>query len=844
MKFEKRISRRFMFFSVFMVLLFVVLGWRLHDLQIKKADQYQSSADVNRIKNIRLTGTRGMITDSNSFVLAMSEDMYNVTFYRTSKENKAADYKRFTDSILEVINIIEKNGGQLSVTFPIRRSEESGEWEFDFGNVSQRAIEIRESQWRSNHYLSTTEYKTAADCYDNLLKRYGLANRKNDDDSTLDEETILKVMAVHSEMNMNIFLSLPIVIAKDVASATVTEIIGRSMVLSGMDIEVGEKRIYPQKTLASQVIGYVGMISESDSYETDLKPLGYSMNDVIGKDGIEKSMENWLTPNITSRQGYRVMEKDSAGRLTREISRQVPENGNNVKLTLNAAAQRAAEQAIMNNVLSTRKIQEGKLVDHKWNETNRTKLEQRDFDQYPIKLAETGVMIVLEVKTGKVIAMAQYPTYDLNAMVAGGKAAADILLDPRNVMRNYAIQSRAEPGSIFKMVPAMAALTNGVLGVTETISDLGPFKKYTNKDEDAPRCWVPNNLRSTHADLNIVSGIGKSCNYFFYEISSRLYGSTGSNLLYKYAAEMGLSSKTGIQLPGEARSVLGSQTSLYDQTASLNEQETSVPILVAASIKKHLREIGSSYGIEYDDVRLDTAIKQLMDMAVNTPSDAWANAMRPILMAELNMTRDMVWAQATIGDIWVYLNDIKWGGSQEIQFGIGQSITLLTPVAVSRYVASLANGGIVNNLSIVDSITSPEGDILNQYQQSILNRLDDAYLYLPYIKQGMMGVVDDGGTAARKFRNWKHGDEIWAKTGTSQLTIGGIKLDVENNGWFVLLTPFSTDAEIAIITHIPNGYSGAETTGAAKDFVDWWMANRTTMSNEASLPVSGNELAP
>ena len=213
-------------------------------------------------------------------------------------------------------------------------------------------------------------------------------------------------------------------------------------------------------------------------------------------------------------------------------------------------------------------------------------------------------------------------------------------------------------------------------------------------------------------------------------------------------------------------------------------------------------------------------------------------------MAELNMTRDMVWAQATIGDIWVYLNDIKWGGSQEIQFGIGQSITLLTPVAVSRYVASLANGGIVNNLSIVDSITSPEGDILNQYQQSILNRLDDAYLYLPYIKQGMMGVVDDGGTAARKFRNWKHGDEIWAKTGTSQLTIGGIKLDVENNGWFVLLTPFSTDAEIAIITHIPNGYSGAETTGAAKDFVDWWMANRTTMSNEASLPVSGNELAP
>lgn len=130
--------------------------------------------------------------------------------------------------------------------------------------------------------------------------------------------------------------------------------------------------------------------------------------------------------------------------------------------------------------------------------------------------------------------------------------------------------------------------------------------------------------------------------------------------------------------------------------------------------------------------------------------------MRPILMAELNMTRDMVWKQATVGDIWIYLNDIKWGGSQEIQFAIGQSITLLTPVAVSRYVASLANGGVVDNLSIVDSITSPDGDILNQYQQSVLaNRLEDAYLYLPYIKEGMKGVVDDGGTA--KARSLKTG---------------------------------------------------------------------------------------
>ena len=216
-----------------------------------------------------------------------------------------------------------------------------------------------------------------------------------------------------------------------------------------------------------------------------------------------------------------------------------------------------------------------------------------------------------------------------------------------------------------------------------------------------------------------MKGLEKSCNYFFYTIAGYLYGDTGSNLLYQYAAKMGLTTRTGIQLPGEARSVVGNQTTLYDPTVSIQEQETSQPILVAASIKKHLRNIGSSYGISYDEVRLDACIKQLMDMAVATPSGEWADAMRPILMAELNMTRDMVWKQAVIGDIWVYLNDIKWGGSLEVQMGIGQSITLLTPVAVSRYVASLGNGGVVYNLSSIDSIISPDGEILDQYQPSI-----------------------------------------------------------------------------------------------------------------------------
>ena len=837
MKIEKLIIRRYMIFALVVVILFGLLVGRLYTLQIVNADQFQASASSDRFKTIRLTGKRGMITDAESVVLAMSEDIYNVTFMMTNSERTPEHYKLFTPSILTTREIVEAYGGKFKLDFVITRDPETSEWVFDFGKgVSEKTLEIRERQWRGNHYLSQSKYPTADDCYKELFKQYQF-------DKDINEEVARQVMAVYSEMKMNIFLSTPIVIAEDVPFEAVTEITGRRMALDGMDIQVGEKRVYPRNTLASQVIGYVGPISESDNYPTELKPMGYAMNDIIGKDGVEKSMENWLTPNIESRTGSRVMEKDHQGRLTRQMSYTAPKDGNNVKLSIIASYQQEAERAIAANVEYTRGVQEREMFRDSWREANKKKLEQRDFTEYPLQLADTGSMMVVDVNTGRVLAMAQYPTYDLNAMVAGGKEVAEILLDERRPLWNFAIQSRAEPGSIFKMVTGLAALTNGRLTVDEEITDTGPFMKYTTNEADAPVCWISKGNRKDHANLNIISGLSKSCNFYFYTLAWKLYGETGSNLLYQYAAKMGLTTRTGIQLPGETRSIVGNQTSLYDPTVSVNEQETSRPLLTAAKIKKHLRNIGASYGISYDEVRLNACIKRLMDMALTTSQVDWPNAMRPILMAELNMTQEMVWLQAVIGEIWYALNDIKWGGSLEVQMAIGQSITLLTPAAVARYVSSIANGGTVYNLSIIDSIVSPEGEILNQYQPNVFGYLDGAEPYLPYIKEGMKGVVDEQGTAKRYFNDWEYTDELWAKTGTSQVTIGGIKLDLENNGWFLALTPFTTKAEIAVVVLIPNGKAGAEATRAARDFIGWWMDDRNKFTGEVPV-VPGNQLMP
>ena len=837
MKIEKSTVKRYIAFAVMVVLLFSALFYKLHNLQVVHADKYQTNADTSSFKTFRLTGKRGMITDAESVVLAMSEDVYNVTFLLTNAQLKTEHYKKITPAILQTKEIVESFGGKLKADFVIKRNPETTLWEFDFGKgISEKTWAIRESLWRGNHYLSKVRYPTAEDCYNYLFTLYQL-------DEGMDEETARQVMAVYSDMRMNIYNALPITIAEDIPFEAVQEISSLGMSLPGVGIAVGEKRVYPRSTVASQVIGFVGPISESDQYATELKPMGYALNDIIGKDGVEKSMENWLTPNIASRTGSRVVETDNQGRQTRQLSYTQPTDGNNVKLTIIESYQREAERAIAANVDYTRGVQEREMFRDRWREANKAKLETRDFTEYPLQLASTGVMMVVEVNTGKVLAMAQYPTYDLNAMVAGGKEVAEFLLDERKPLRNYAIQNRAEPGSIFKMVTGLAALTNGKITVDTRVTDIGPYMEYTNKEEDAPVCWIAKGYRKDHTDLNIVSGLAKSCNFFFYTLAGELYGDTGSNLLYQYAAKMGLTTRTGIQLPGEARSVVGNQTSLYDPTVSVNQQETFRPLLTAAKIKQHLQNVGASYGISYDDKRLDACIKQLMDMALVTDQGGWPDAMRPILMAELNMTRDMVWLQAVIGEIWYALNDLKWGGSMEVQMAIGQSITVLTPAAVSRYVAAIGNGGTVYNLSIIDSVISPEGEILNQYQPSVFGNLDGAEPFMPYIKEGMKGVVDEAGTAKRYFDGWAYTDELWAKTGTSQVMIGGIKLDLENNGWFVALAPFNTPAEIAVVVLIPNGKAGAEATRAARDFIGWWFEDKNKFTGEVTV-VPGNQLMP
>ena len=826
---KKKFIGRYRFLAVFIAVLFAVLIVQLYNLQIRDYEENAASAESKKTKTITSQGQRGTIMDVNSLTLAYDKQIYNIQFYRDPNEGKSA-IAGYTQAIVDVIDIVEKNGGTLDTSFSLKQDEMTGLWVFVWNNsrYTQAQQDAREKMWRSNFYVSSVDQQ---ELFSRLCSLYQIPEE-------LSTEKKIQVLGVWETMQNNAFLSQPVTIASNVSWETVIEVEAKALTLDGISVSVSSTRVYPNNTLACHVIGYIGRIQNYDTYYESYQPKGYSMSDLIGLDGVEKTMEDWLTPNTTQRKGKRIVEIDRYGAISRTLSTTEATDGNNIKLTIDSNLQRVAEQALAENIEEIRNTQEDLLNSDSWLDTNKEVLQgtTRDFESNPIKLAEKGAVVVVDMK-GRVLALASYPPYDPNAFIVGGDAAADILLDSRNPLVNYAIGSRDTPGSIFKMVTAMAGLMNGQLSLTETISDEGRFTKYDSTNP--PRCWVNQKRLDLHKDQTVQLGLSHSCNYFFYTVGSRLYENT-DNQLYKTAALYGLTTKTGIDLPGELQGYVGSQTTLYDKNKAISaaEQATWRPSIVFNNIKKHLISVGEDYGMTFEEAKLNKCVKRLMDMAVDYNQGDWLPEIRTILMEELDMPRELVYLQIVAGDTYIMLNEIKWGGSEAIMCAVGQSITAITPVAVARYVAAIANGGEVYDLRLIDSIISPEGEVISQSSPILASELDCPEEYLQAIREGMKGVVDPegGGTATKYFSDFSYKDEIGAKTGTAEKT----DIDLENNAWMVAFAPYD-DPEIAMVVYIPNGYSGAHCSPTIRDVLEYYLDQRLIQTEDFMAP--SNSLA-
>ncbi|HEV3152530.1 MAG TPA: penicillin-binding protein 2 [Candidatus Baltobacteraceae bacterium] len=300
----------------------------------------------------------------------------------------------------------------------------------------------------------------------------------------------------------------PVILANDLPVAKVSRLSEILDDLPGVDVEAQAVRNYPYGGWGSAIFGYVGQITP-DEY-TRLRSQGYSMNDVVGKDGIEAEYDKYLR----GQPGGQRIVVDSQSQVVPSIKLppKIPVPGNSLVLNIDWRLQEITEQALANGIRS-------------WTGGKR-------------KLS--GAVAILDPWTGAVRALASYPDFDPNAFASDdNKKVAYYLLDASQPLFNRAIQAATPTGSTFKMITGSAALSVPVVKVNETVYDSGAWNCYGAEFVDIAAGGL--------GPTQFVHALAASSDGYFYQMGWRLH----NDRLRYYADQYGIGHKTGIDLPGE-----------------------------------------------------------------------------------------------------------------------------------------------------------------------------------------------------------------------------------------------------------------------------------------------------
>lgn len=492
---------RYNILTVIVYIIGIVLLIQLFNLQIVHGEEYFEKSSSRLTRENTILAARGDILDRNGNILAGTFNQYSVEIYKSK-----IDTKTLNNTLLKVANVLESNGDKYKDEFPVKINP------IEF-TISDETLKT----WLKNNDLD--ENSTPKDVLQKYKEKYEISN------SNIEE--VRKIIAIRYGIETEGYSSMSsYTIAKNISNKSVAIFEEQNLEFPGVSIGTASVRKYLRGSLASHIIGYIGGINEEELKNNE----GYSMNDYIGKAGIEYVFE----PYLRGKNGKKQTDMSIDGTTTGEYVTEEAVQGSDVILTIDANLQAATETALKNNI---EKIRTGGFN------------EQRN--------VSAGAAVVLDVKTGDVLAMASYPDFEPEVFVNGISTEKwnEYTQGEKSALVNRAIQSAYAPGSIFKMVSAIAGLETGAINSTETIYDTGIYPGGYK-----PRCWIYTQNGYGHGALNVSGAIKNSCNYFFYEVITRM----GIENLEKYATYFGLGQKTNIELPGEVSGTLAGKT-LYDK---------------------------------------------------------------------------------------------------------------------------------------------------------------------------------------------------------------------------------------------------------------------------------------
>lgn len=514
---KRRVIALLAFFGAFLLLFAAVL----YDAQILHGGENRAKSISSNAASETVTASRGIITDRNGKVLVSNRLAYTLVFDRSGFDDDAA----LNAAILRLVQLCEETGTGWNDTLPIGR----------VGNF------LRYSNARSetfDKFIEKNELTSGASGRQLLSELRELYHV----DESLSEREARLIVGVRYELHSRDSYTF----AEDVSTEVLSLITdGR---YEGVTIRTASARVY-NTALAAHILGTIGPIwqeewsSSEDTGYVGYADKGYSMNDLVGKDGVEKAFESYLRGT----DGRRLITTDETGKITGELYTREPQPGGTVALTLDIDLQADVEAALAETISG--------MIDKDSNERG-------------------GAAAVVSVGTGEVLALASYPTYDLSTF---NEDYDELVNDQRLPMFNRATQGIYAPGSTFKMVTAVAALESGIITPSSIIQDRGIYTYY--KDPQ-PMCWIYSQTGSTHGRINVSQAITDSCNYFFYEVG-RL---TGIRTLDSYASQFGLGQSTGIEI-GDSSGVLASP-----EWAESHDQEWTDGQTITAAI-------GQSYNL-------------------------------------------------------------------------------------------------------------------------------------------------------------------------------------------------------------------------------------------------------
>ena len=526
---------------------------------------------------------------------------------------------------------------------------------------------------------------------------------------------------------------LPILIEDDPTSAQVIEVTSRRSTLPGVSVDTTSVRRYEHGQLLGHILGYVGKITESEFEE--LSGERYLYSDRIGRAGVEAAYERQLRGTA----GRQLVEVDAVGNILRTLDHQPPTPGLSAVLTLDIELQRRVQEIL---------------------------------DQH-IGASLYASAVVLDVHSGQVLSMVSTPNYDVNIYAdVSAEEYQQLLEHPGQPLKNHAIQDQFPPGSIFKVVTAIAGMAEGAVtpetriyspGVIEVHNEFSPGIIYRFGD-------------TTQGVYNMRTALAESSNvYFYYAAGGEPYRNpenpprhpdeqerldalveegviagdapfegAGNEALARWARELGLDAPSGVDLVGEASGLI-------------------------SSAEQKLRAFGE-----------------------------------------------------------------EWRDGDTYNMAIGQGFTTVTPLQMAVAAAAIANGGTVYEPRVVKELIDTEGRVAQPWQPAVRNQLDVDPEILRGVREGMAlctlaGTCHDAMVALPEML-------IGGKTGTAEFNQTGTAVsgseEGPTHGWFIGFAPFDDpQVAVAVFFEFSAGYLAA---GAGGEILRAWA--ETSGALETAVP--------